>query len=85
MSSDQELSLAICIPVSLRPKWETEYSTYESIPCPDCGERMWIGIRQKIMVDQGKAHATCALCSIQKYGVTEKDIDRIQTLTDSDN
>lgn len=80
-----DLPLILCIPVATKPDLKADYSHYESVPCPDCGEQMWLGIRSKIMKEAGKGYATCAHCAYFKYHVTPADIDKIKRLTDLDS
>lgn len=79
-----DLPLIICIPVVARPDFKSNYSHYESVPCPDCGGQMWLGVRSKIMADAGKGHPTCGYCAHEKYQITFEDMGRMQKLTDFD-
>ena len=76
-------TLIVCIPVSAAPDFKTEYSVYEKVPCPDCGEEMWLGERSKVMRDQG-IHATCAYCAHFKFRVTKEAVNSLKKLTDFD-
>jgi hypothetical protein len=61
--------LGLCVPVSLRPVWISDYSKYTKISCPDCGGLMWIGERLSALQKTGECHTVCMLCGISKYGV----------------
>lgn len=68
------ITLAACVPVKLKPRWPKEPpEKYELADCPDCGEQMWLGLKQKAEVEAGRAQATCMLCAILKYGAAADD------------
>lgn len=67
-----ELALAVCVNAELAPDFPAHatYSTFEKMPCPDCGQDMWVGANVKAMVESGAARATCMVCAIEKHGIT---------------
>lgn len=79
--------LLICVPVVLAPHWHllpsNNYSTWEKARCPDCNEEVWLGVRGKQQVAEGKAVMTCAVCAVEKYKVGPGA--KIQALTTRDN
>ena len=82
--TEKALQILCGIPVAIVPIWPAliEYSTYEKMPCAECQEPIWIGIRGKALIDQGEARPVCPRCAMIVYGVRAGD--PIEKLTDRD-
>lgn len=78
-----------CIPVRLNPQPD-DYSSWERISCPRCGESMWMGDRQKaaLEVSPDEFQLLCAFCATMEIKKLQKQYPDlamdITALTDSD-
>jgi len=84
-STPNDLPLIVCVPVSFKAIMDENYSVYEQVACPECGEDMWLGMRSKILRDQGKGFAVCGYCAIRVYGLRKNEADNMELLTDKDS
>lgn len=80
---EQDYALVVCIPVRAKPDHgaTATYSTFDNVPCPDCGEGMWLGAHSKTLheADPKLVKITCMLCALRHYGL--KGTEKITPLT----
>jgi predicted RNA-binding Zn-ribbon protein involved in translation (DUF1610 family) len=60
------MKVGLCVPVSMMPSFPdiAAYSQYERVPCPDCGEQMWLGDGIKKLRDEEGVKALCMVCAM---------------------
>lgn len=69
--ADADVITICCIPVHLLPDLPQREPKllYDTMNCPHCGVRMWIGSRQKkVAQENDKAEVFCLVCLLEKYG-----------------
>ena len=73
--TEPQIAIVTCVPVEIDPDFpaRANYSTYEVVPCPDCGQDMWLGERGKRAVEAG-ARMQCMFCTVKEVAVSRMKV-----------